>query len=56
MAEKQIKNVFLPIYKYLYILSGSGIESDIKQKRDEALPLGKSMTPETHYIIFDVNG
>jgi len=32
----------------LNILSGSGIESDIKQKQVEALPLGKSMKPETH--------
>ena len=32
----------------LKILSGSGIESDIKQKQVEALPLGESMKPETH--------
>jgi len=32
----------------LKILSGSGIESDIKQKQVEALPLGESMRPETH--------
>jgi transposase len=32
----------------LIILSGSGIESDIKQKQVEALPLGESMKPETH--------
>ena len=32
----------------LYVLSGSGIESDIKQKQVEALPLGESMKPETH--------
>ena len=30
------------------ILSGSWIESDIKQKQVEALPLGESMKPETH--------
>jgi hypothetical protein len=30
-------------------LSGSGIESDIKQKQVEALPLGKSMKPEAHF-------
>jgi len=30
------------------ILSGSGIESDIKQKQVEALSLDKSMKPETH--------
>jgi putative transposase len=30
----------------LIILSGSGIESDIKQKRVEALPLGESMKPD----------
>lgn len=28
------------------ILSGNGIESDIKQKQEEALPLGKSVIPE----------
>jgi len=32
----------------LKILSVSGIESDIKQKQVEALPLGESMKPETH--------
>lgn len=32
----------------LKILSGSGIESDIKQKQVEALPLGESMKPETY--------
>ena len=30
------------------ILSGSGIESDIKQKQVEALSLDESMKPETH--------
>ena len=30
------------------ILSGCGIQSDIKQKRVEALPLGKSMKPEVY--------
>ena len=29
------------------ILFGCGIQSDTKQKRDKALPLGESMTPET---------
>ena len=29
-------------------LSGSGIESDTKQKQVEALPLGESVKPETH--------
>ena len=28
------------------ILSGYGIESDIKQKQEEALPLGESTSPE----------
>jgi transposase len=28
------------------ILSGYGIESDIKQKQEEALPLGESVIPE----------
>jgi len=32
----------------LKTLSGSGIESDIKQKQVEALSLDKSMKPETH--------
>ena len=32
----------------LKILSGSGIDSDIKQKQVEALPLGESTKPETH--------
>ena len=32
----------------LKILSGSGTESDVKQKQVEALPLGESMKPETH--------
>lgn len=30
----------------VYKLSGSGIESDVKQKQVEALPLGKSTKPE----------
>jgi len=30
------------------ILSGSGTESDIKQKQAEALSLDESMKPETH--------
>ena len=32
----------------LKILSGSGAESDIKQKQVEALSLDESMKPETH--------
>ena len=40
----------------LKILSGSGIESDIKQKRSKALPLGESMTSEAHSIGFAVGG
>lgn len=36
------------------ILSGSGIESDIKQKQVEALPLGESMKPETHQSLANV--
>ena len=35
----------------LKILSGSGIESDIKQKRSKALPLGESMKPEALYPL-----
>lgn len=38
----------------LKILSGSGIESDIKQKQVEALSLDKSMRPETHQSLTDV--
>jgi len=38
----------------LKILSGSGIESDIKQKQVEALPLGEFMKPETHQSLADV--
>jgi len=40
----------------LKILSGSGIESDIKQKRSKALPLGESVTSEAHPISFAVGG
>ena len=40
----------------LKILSGSGIESDIKQKHSEALPLGESMTYEAQPISFAVGG
>jgi len=35
----------------LKILSVSGIESDIKQKQVESLPLGESMKPETHKFL-----
>jgi len=38
----------------LKILSGSGIESDTKQKQVEALLLDKSMKPETHQLMTDV--
>lgn len=38
----------------LKILSGSGIESDIKQKQVEALLLDESMKPETHQSLADV--
>ena len=41
----------------LKILScGSGIESQDKQKRSKALPLGESMTSEAHPISFAVGG
>jgi len=36
------------------ILSGSGTDSDVKQKQVEALLLGKSMKPETHYSLDNV--
>lgn len=35
----------------LKIISGSGIESDIKQKRGKALPLGESMTHEANLSL-----
>jgi len=38
------------------ILSGSGIESYIKQKQGEALPLGESVTLEAQPISFAVGG
>lgn len=38
----------------LKILSGLGTNSDTKQKRSEALPLGESMTSEAHFISHDV--
>lgn len=34
-------------------MSGCGTQSDTKQKRDEALPLGKSVTPETQWVVHD---
>ena len=42
--------------KGLKILSGSGIESDIKQKCDEASPYGESMTHEAQPTAFGVGG
>ncbi len=40
----------------LNILSGCGTQSDVKQKRGEALPLGESMKPETQTIGYTVGG
>ena len=40
----------------LKILSGSGTESDIKQKQSKALPLGESMTSEVYSIASGVGG
>jgi len=40
----------------LKILSGSGIESQDKQKRSKALPLGESMTHEAQFLSFAVGG
>lgn len=40
----------------LKILSGSGTDSDIKQKRSKALPLGESMTSEAQPIASGVGG
>jgi putative transposase len=38
------------------LISGSGIESDIKQKQSKALLIGESMTSEAHPIAFGVGG
>src|SRR5690606_35652572 len=38
------------------LLSGCGMRSDTKQKRDEALPLGESATPEAQPIGSAVDG
>ena len=38
------------------ILSGSGIESYVKQKQGEALPLGESTTLEAQPIAYGVGG
>ena len=38
------------------ILSGSGIESYVKQKQGEALPLGESVTLEAQPIAYGVGG
>jgi len=46
--DKNIKNVKNGFKSLIYTLSGSGIESDIKQKQVEALSLDESMKPETH--------
>lgn len=40
----------------LNILSGCGMQSDSKQKRDEALPLGESATPVAQHIGSAVGG
>lgn len=40
----------------LKILSGLGTNSDIKQKRSKALPLGESMTSEAQPIASGVGG
>ena len=40
----------------LKILSGLGTNTDIKQKRSKALPLGESMTSEAHPIAYGVGG
>jgi hypothetical protein len=50
--------IFINIKKQgLKILScGSGIESQDKQKRSKALPLGESMTSEAHPIALGVGG
>jgi hypothetical protein len=57
MEFKPVRGVVALFYKEgLKILSGSGIESDIKQKRSKALPLGESMTSEAQPIAFGVGG
>lgn len=40
----------------LKILSGLGTNSDVKQKRSKALPLGESMTSEAQPIAYGVGG
>jgi hypothetical protein len=40
----------------LNILSGCGTQSDKKQKRSKALPLGESATPEAQPIGYAVGG
>jgi transposase len=40
----------------LKILSGLGTNSDTKQKRSKALPLGDSMTSEAQPISYAVGG
>ena len=48
-----VKNI---IKQGLNILSGCGAQSDVKQKREEALPLGESMKPEAQPIGSAVGG
>jgi len=41
---------------YIFINFGFGMQSEYKQKRDEALPLGESVTPEAQPIASGVGG
>ena len=51
--ENAAKNI---LKQGINILSGSGIESYVKQKQGEALPLGESVTLEAQPIAFGVGG
>ena len=57
-ATRFVFNRYLNIKKQgLKILSCvSGTDSQLKQKRSKALPLGESMTSEAHPIAFGVGG
>ena len=44
--EMEAQGYSLSDEQVINILSGYGIESDIKQKQEEVLPLGESVIPE----------
>jgi len=49
-------NTSINILNQGFILSGYGMQSDVKQKRAEALSIGKSMNPEALPISFTMGG